>query len=169
MTLNFGDGSDCYTHVASSLKVNGWLTVFIPLQRGLRQGCALSMPLYVLTAEILATHNQAHPNITGLQHPASQLTISQYADDTTLLLADDESITDALKVFEVYEKAYGAKLTCKNVKAYGVALTDTGRMDLPTLTGLIHIYQTNYSEFTLVTLTAQTKMLNTKYINWGIF
>ena len=73
-----------YTDVASSVKVNGWLTAFIPLQRGLQQGCALSMPLYVLTAEILATYIRSHPNITGLQHPDSQPTISQYADDTTL-------------------------------------------------------------------------------------
>ena len=119
----FGFGPDfrrwirlLYTHVASSVKVNGWLTAFIPLQRGLRQGCALSMPLYVLTAEILATHIRAHPNIRGLQHPASQPTISQYADDTTLLLADDDSITNALKVFKVYEEASGAKLNLQKCK-----------------------------------------------------
>ena len=81
------------------MKVNGWLTAFIPLQRGLRQGCALSMPPYVLTAEIVVTHIRSYPNITGLQHPDSQPTISQYADDTTLLLADDISITNAIKIF----------------------------------------------------------------------
>lgn len=45
-----------YHNVSSSVKVNGWFTAFINLERGLRQGCALSMPLYILTAEILATH-----------------------------------------------------------------------------------------------------------------
>ena len=30
-----------YTNTMSSVKVNGWLTAFIPIQRGLRQGCAL--------------------------------------------------------------------------------------------------------------------------------
>lgn len=79
----FGFGPDfqrwiqmLYTDVTSSVKVNGWLTAFIPLERGLRQGCALSMPLYVLTAEILATHIRAHPHIRGLQHPSSTPTIS---------------------------------------------------------------------------------------------
>lgn len=38
------------------MKVNGWLTKYINMERGLRQGCALSMPLYILTAELLAIH-----------------------------------------------------------------------------------------------------------------
>ena len=129
--------------MASSVKVNAWLTAFIPLQRGLRQGCALSMPLYVLTAEILATHIRSHPNITELQHPDLQPTISRYADDTTLLLADDISITNAFKIFQAYEGVSGAKI-CVNVKAYGVALSDTEQTHRLILTGLTHTYQTNY-------------------------
>jgi len=39
-----------------SVKGNGQLTVFIPIERGLPQGCALSMPLYVLTTGLLATY-----------------------------------------------------------------------------------------------------------------
>ena len=119
----FGFGPDfqqwiqlLYTDVTSSVKVNGWLTAFIPLERGLRQGCALSMPLYVLTAEILATHIRAHPHIRGLQHPSSTPTISQYADDTTLLLADDDSITNAFQTFQSYEDASGAKINLEKCK-----------------------------------------------------
>ena len=92
-----------YTDAASSMKVNGWLTAVIPLQRGLQQGRALSMPLYVLTAEILATHICSHANIKGLVHWDSQPTILQYADDTTLLLADNILITNAFKIFQAYE------------------------------------------------------------------
>ena len=55
-----------YNTVTSSIKVNGWLTAFITLERGLPQGCALSMPLYILTAEILALHICANPSIQGL-------------------------------------------------------------------------------------------------------
>ena len=113
----FGIGPDflrwiqlLYTDVASSVKVNGWLTTFIPLERRLRQGCALSMPLYVLTAELLATHLRAHPNIRGLQHPSLTPTISQYADDTTLLLSDELSITNVFHTFKLYEEDSGAKI-----------------------------------------------------------
>ena len=119
----FGFGPDflrwiqlLYTDVASSVKVNGWLTTFIPLERGLRQGCVLSMPLYVLTAELLATHIRAHPNIRGLQHPSSTPTISQYADDTTLLLSDELSITNVFRTFKLYEEASGAKINLRKCK-----------------------------------------------------
>ena len=102
-----------YNNVASSVKVNGWLTAFIPIERGLRQGYALSMPLYVLTAELLATHIRTHQGVNGFQHPQATPKISQYADDTTLLLADDTSITNA---FQIFQAASGARINLQKCK-----------------------------------------------------
>ena len=134
----FGFGPDfqqwiktLYTEVTSSVKVNSWLTAFIPIERGLRQGCALSMPLYVLTAELLATHIRLHPGIQGLQHPQAQPRISQYADDTTLLLTDDNSITHAFEIFKNYEKASGAKINLQKCKGLWSGSYRT-RTDAPT-------------------------------------
>jgi len=45
-----------YNTVTSSVMTNGWLNAFIHLEHGLRQGCALSMPLNILNAQILALH-----------------------------------------------------------------------------------------------------------------
>ena len=72
-----------YKQVCSSVKVNGWMTAFIDLERGLRQACPLSMPLYILTAEILALHIRKNEQIQGLTLPDSeeQVKLSQYADD----------------------------------------------------------------------------------------
>ena len=52
-----------YNSVSSSVKVNGWLTAFVHLERGLRQGCPLSMPLYVLTAESMALNIRSNPGL----------------------------------------------------------------------------------------------------------
>ena len=109
-----------YHDVSSSVKTNGWLTAFIHLERGLRQGCALSMPLYVLTAETMASNIRANPRIHGIRPPDSEeeLKLSQYADDTTLLLSDDESIDEAFNTFDLYERASGAKINkgkCKGL------------------------------------------------------
>lgn len=109
-----------YNSASSSVKTNGWLTAFIHLERGLRQGCALSMPLYVLTAETMAINIRANPNIHGIRPPSSQeeLKLSQYADDTTMLLTDEQSIDEAFNTFDLYERASGAKINkgkCKGL------------------------------------------------------
>ena len=109
-----------YSSVSSSVKTNGWLTAFITLERGLRQGCALSMPLYVLTAETMAINVRQNPRIHGIRPPDSQeeLKLSQYADDTTLLLSDDQSIDEVFRTFNLYERASGAKINkgkCKGL------------------------------------------------------
>ena len=99
--------------VSSSVLTNGWLTSFIGLRRGLRQGCALSMPLYVLTAEALAVNIRANSKIHGLLPPGPtdvEVKLTQFADDTILLLVDDDSIAEAFQTFDLYERASGAKI-----------------------------------------------------------
>ena len=109
-----------YNSVSSSVKTNGWLTAFITLERGLRQGCALSMPLYVLTAETMVINIRQNPRIHGIRPPDSheELKLSQYADDTTLSLSDDQSIDEVFSTFDLYERASGAKINkgkCKGL------------------------------------------------------
>lgn len=110
--------STIYTAVTSSVKVNGWLTAFINLDRGLRQGCALSMPLYILTAEILAIQIRANPLIKGIRPPqtTSEVKLSQYADDTSLLLRDVTSISHTFETLALYERASGAKINREKCK-----------------------------------------------------
>ena len=121
-----------YNSVTSSVKVNGWLTSFIPLERGLRQGCALSMPLYILTAEILAIHIRSNPEIKGLRPPdnTQEVKLSQYADDTTLLLRDDHSVQQTFFTLDLYERASGARVNkdkCKGLWC-GALKTRTDRL-----------------------------------------
>lgn len=84
------------------------------LERGLRQG----MPLYVLTAEILALNIRNNPNIKGITLPDSrtQVKLSQYADNTTFLLCDDSSITTAFNTLSLYEQASGTKINLTKCK-----------------------------------------------------
>lgn len=104
-----------YNTASSSVNVKGWFTAFIHLKRGLRQSCALSMPLYILTAEI-----RSNPTIRGLYTPDGQheVKLSQYADDTTLLLRDNDSINNTFHCLNQYEWASGAKINrakCKGL------------------------------------------------------
>jgi len=115
----FGFGPDfvrwiqvIYNSVSSSVKTNGWLTSFIGLEGGLRQGCPLSVPLYVLTAETMACNIRQNPRIHGLRPPDSdaEVKLSQFADDTTLLLTDEQSIIETSNTFDLYERASSAKV-----------------------------------------------------------
>ena len=60
-----------YSGVQSCVNVNGYLSSFFSLSRGVRQGCPLSPLLYVLVSEVLAVNIRANPRIVGLSLPGA--------------------------------------------------------------------------------------------------
>ena len=107
-----------YTGVQSSVNVNGYLSPFFSLSRGIRQGCPLS-PLYVLVAEVLACNVRANPRIKGLCLPGSSdplSSISQYADDTSLVVCSDDAIRACFEVYDMYERGSGSRLNLSKSK-----------------------------------------------------
>ena len=102
-----------YTNVQSTVKVNGYLSPFFFLSRGVRQGCPLSPLLYVLVAEVFAINIRANPRIVGLLLPGSSETlspISQYVDDTSLIVCSDDAIRACFDTYSVFQAESGAKL-----------------------------------------------------------
>ena len=102
-----------YTGVQSAVNVNGYLSSFFSLSRGVRQGCPLSPLLYVLVSEVLPANIRANPRIIGLSlpgAPAPLSPISQYADDTSLIVCSDDSIVASFETYACFEKGSGAKL-----------------------------------------------------------
>ena len=89
----------------SCINHNGWLSRFFSLEKGVRQGCPLSGPLFIIGIEILAIKIRQNFQINGIklpckEYPIQQTKISMYADDITLFLADITSVT---KVFETID------------------------------------------------------------------
>ena len=101
-----------YNRVQSAVNVNGYLSPFFYLSRGVHQGCPLSPLLYVLVSGILAVNIRCNPRISGLTLPGSPplSPISQYADDTSLILSSYDSIKAAFETYDSYEKVSGSKL-----------------------------------------------------------
>ena len=122
-----------YAGVSSAVSVNGHLSSFFSLSREVRQGCPLSPLLYVLVSKVLAVNIRANPCIEGLTLPGSSSPlspISQYADDTSLVVVSDASIHAIFDVYAVYEKGSGAKLN--QSKSKGLWLDSwAGRLDPP--------------------------------------
>ena len=90
-----------YTGVQSSVNRNGYMSPFFSLSRCICQGCSLSPLLYVLVAEVLACKIRAYPRIKGLCLPGSSdplSPISQYADNTSLVVCSDDAIRTCFNV-----------------------------------------------------------------------
>ena len=98
-----------YRDVYSYIEINGKLTRKICIKRSVRQGCPLSMLLFVLTAEGLA--QKITTNIKGYRiTPTREKKLVAYADDTTLILTEPKSIQEAIKTINTYCNSSGAEM-----------------------------------------------------------
>ena len=122
-----------YYWVQSAVNVNGYLSSFFGLSRGVRQGCPLSPLLYVLEVlYVLAVNIRCNPRISGLCLPGAVplSPISQYADDTSLILTSDDAIVAVFETYALFEQASGSKLN--QSKSKGLWLGSwCGRVDPP--------------------------------------
>ena len=122
-----------YTGVQSAVNVNGYLSPFFSLSRGVRQGCPLSPLLYVLVAEVLAVNIRSNPRVKGLTLPGHSQPlspISQYADDTSLVVVSDDSIRACFETYVLYERGSGSKLNMSKSKGLWLG-SWCGRVDPP--------------------------------------
>ena len=101
-----------YTDVHSAVSVNGFLTDFFQVTRGVRQGCPLSPLLYVLVMESLACAVRTDPKIDGFPLPGGNnvFKLSQYADNTSSFVYSDASLHALFGLLAKYKRASGAHL-----------------------------------------------------------
>ena len=99
----------------------------IQLQRGLRQGCPLSLPLYVIQAEITTKNINKNENTKGIKisNNKKKTKISQYADDSNLLLTKQESIQVAISYFQKLNKATGSTINLEKTKVLPINTDQT--------------------------------------------
>ena len=100
--------------------VNDFLSDPISLQRGVRQGDALSLLLYVLCVEVLACKIHATCDMKGFLLPGAgrlQFKVSQYVDDTTVFVKDESSLFALFKLISIFESSSGAKLNRSKTEA----------------------------------------------------
>ena len=122
-----------HTDVRSAVKANGHVSNFFALSRGVRQGCPLSPLLYVLYAKVFACTIRANPSIKGVTLPgvAEPLPVlSMYADDTSLVVSEDQSIRSIFTSYAQFGSGSGSKLN--QAKSKGLWLGAwSGRVDPP--------------------------------------
>ena len=103
-----------YCAPESCILNNGWTSAFFNIQRGVRQGCLLSPYLFVLSVEMLAKEIRKNRNINGILVNDEEIKLSQYADDTTLILdGSRESLMACIQILGDFHKVSGLKLNDK--------------------------------------------------------
>ena len=113
-----------YTEIHSCVLNNGWLSAKIKLHRGVQQGCPLSPLLYCLVAETLGQAIRRDNSIRGIPIPGAnkQSKVSQYADDTTLILTDNYSITQSFNL-NIFEWGSGSRLNAQKTEGLWLGST----------------------------------------------
>ena len=97
---------------------NGWTSDFLKIQRGVRQGCPLSPYLFVLSVEMLAKEIRKNRNTNGIVVRNEEIKLSQYADDTTLILdGSRESFKACLQTLDDFYEVSGLKLNDKKTRS----------------------------------------------------
>ena len=84
---------------------------FFNLKRGCTQGDPISPYIFILCAEILEKMIKNNRDIKGIQINNKEFKLSQYADDTQLLLDGSEiSLKEALRTLKQYYIMSGLKI-----------------------------------------------------------
>lgn len=107
-----------YHNTESCILNNGWSSNFFKLERGVRQGCPLSPYLFILGVKILAKTITKNKDIKGITISEQEVKISQYADDTTLVLdGSPTSLTTSLQILDLFSEVSGLRLNSKKTEA----------------------------------------------------
>ena len=101
-----------YQETYSLIQNNGYFSECIKLERGVRQGCPLSFPLYCTQNGIFTNSVNKDPNINGFKLPGRKetLKLSQYADDTIFISTNFSDIPFIFEQFSKYKTTTGCSL-----------------------------------------------------------
>ena len=100
----------CYTDIYSCVINNGYSSDWFQLSRGVRQGCSLSVYLFLLCAEIMACMVRENKTIVGLEVGDNEHKLKQFADDCTCTLKNELSVHNLISTINVFSDISGLKL-----------------------------------------------------------
>ena len=84
-----------YNNISSAVTQCGFLSDFFNIGRGCRQGDPSSTYIFLLCAEVLSLMLKQNIEIKGVKIENVEHILSQFADDTTIILDGSEKIVDS--------------------------------------------------------------------------
>ena len=119
--------SAMYSDIKSKVQVNGALTTEILILRGIRQGCPLSMLLFIIALEAMTRTMKADPTIVS---PYMDMKMQQYADDLTTVTADAQSDYAAQEHVQRFCRISGLELNNDKTMKMHINLNNSQYLDL---------------------------------------
>ena len=107
------------TDIKAYILQSGYLSKEISIERGCRQGDPISPYLFLLGAEILAILIKSNPQIIGIIIDNIEFKLTQFADDTTIMLdGTNSSLLAALNTLEIFGNFSGLKMNKEKNKNF---------------------------------------------------
>ena len=106
-----------YNNASSCVLHNGHASEFFLREKGVRQGCPLSGLLFLIGIELLSSAIQNDPTIKGIQVGQKEIKITQYADDTTVLVRNLDSVPQLLKLLNNFKNISGLEINKHKTEA----------------------------------------------------
>ena len=113
----------------SMISQNGFFSNAIHLERGCRQGDPVSPYIFVVCAEILGIAIRENKKIEGIEIFGYEHKISQYADDTTLIIKNcKNSLNRVLDTLKFFHGVSGLKVNIEKTKVVQLGKPGDSRM-----------------------------------------
>ena len=136
---------------------------FFPIERGCRQGDPIAPYLFLLVVEVLSCLIIGSSDITGIKIGNTTFKITQFADDTTLILDGTlNSLQSALNILKIFGELSGLKMNCEKTKLIWIGSEVTSLKKL-NVTHNLHWGDTN---FTLLGIKFSCDLTNLPKLNY---
>ena len=131
-TFNFGNFfwnavKPLYTNILTCVTNNGHARSFFKPERGISQGCPLSARRFLLVEEIRAISIKDNHRVSRIKIGKTDYKITQMADETTLFIADLDSLGIFLFILEIFRKCTGLKINWDKSEAMWIGASSNFR------------------------------------------
>jgi hypothetical protein len=109
-----------YADATTTLILNGHKSSPIRVQSGVRQGCPLSILLFVLCINTLLINLDKKVKGVYIRHNSARTTAIAYADDITIIVTKPEEIDTIKDTLHDYMQATGAHINVNKLHAFAL-------------------------------------------------
>ena len=151
-------------NITASVQQSGFNCTSFPINRGCRQGDPIASYEFLLCAQILFLLIQQNKNIKGFVACQREFKLTQFADDTTLIMDGSQgSLQAALNTLEIFGSISGLNINKNKTKIVWIGKKRNSDDTLPTNPPL----QWGNTEFDLLGLTFNTDMSKILELNYN--